>query len=287
MYENPTQVWLKKEVFPLLLDLCDENAIFTQQKIVMNDNFKNVPQNQEDFLMIIEKVIKLRPSKWIVLKQLCDEIKQIINYNIFQTQIIKNIFSECKKKYIKSMIADDLQYFQSKMPTFEIPIDFLKFESEEAGYPKAEITENNELSIILLSALFGSYNIFDYFFNKSDFLQIKSNISKDLVIYSIIGGNHRIIQTLNRLNFEIKEYIYVSIIFHRNDIFIWLMNQFESNINMNHVFELSKEKLNFELLDQLGYSEEENSIENPRKKTKKDQRGPKQLKRRGSRPRNY
>lgn len=249
--ENPSfKIWLEKEVFPLLLDICIENAPFALQKIISNESFKSIAQYQNDFTATVEKAIKLRPSKLTIFKNFCDDIRRILSHNIFTSELFQDAFNICKKKYINPIITDDLSYFLNEtnneiIPSYEFPHSFFTINEEQA--PK----NPTQISIILLSALFGSYNIFNHFMNKSDLLQIKTNISNDLIIYSIIGGNHKIIQTLKRLNLELLKYIDTTVIYHRNDICIWLLNQQNEEIDINHLIKLAKKELNFELLNQL------------------------------------
>lgn len=272
------KIWLEKEVFPLLLDICIENAPFTLQKIISNESFQSIAQHQNDFTATVEKAIKLRPSKLIILKNFCDDIRRILSHNIFTSELFQDAFNICKKKYINPIITDDLEYFLNEtnneiIPTYEFPHSFFTINevqkklAETTNQPKqANKTEQTQsanltntpnlkdptqISIILLSALFGSYKIFNHFMSKSDLLQIKTNISNDLIIYSIIGGNHKIIQTLKRLNLELIKYIDITVIYHRNDICIWLLNQLNERIDINHFIKLAKKELNFELLNQL------------------------------------
>lgn len=233
-------------LLPLLLDICEENFMFTYQEI--NERKLSI---KKDFFHIYTKAIALRPSKWTIFNYLYDDIRKILeldqqtesDFNEFS----KDAFSISLRPEIKSIISDDLIFFKNWTNDL---ISIPNFPKIDNNYYFTNYGEN--IPIILLSALFGSYKIFNYFFNKNDLIQIKSNYGDDLIKSSIIGGNHRILLILRKLNFDLGKYLDIAITYHRNDICIWLMN----NYNLNANKKLAEKEKNFDLLEQLKFLSE-------------------------------
>ena len=80
----------------------------------------------------------------------------------------------------------------------------------------------NKLSLLELSAHYGSINIFKFIF-----LNVKENFNHDLLIKeSIFGNNYEIIQLLNQYFLNIENYLQFSSNYRRIDLFKFFFNKY-------------------------------------------------------------
>ncbi|KAK8886863.1 hypothetical protein M9Y10_037896 [Tritrichomonas musculus] len=262
---NVTKTWLEDDVFPLLLDLCEENAFWVRKEITSSVYFNGLvrDQNNDKLLEILEKILIIRPSKWEVLSCFCEDISDLLPLDLPES--IESAFSISENDDIQAIMVDDLEYFLNR-PNENL-IDISEFPNKEYYFikdcdkicDKENYEKSDKIPILLLSALFGSESIFHYFLEQGDLVKIKSDIGKYLVRASIIGGNHRIIMTLKKLDLQFDKCLNLSVIFHRNDIFIWILNQYKLKIEKEPFLKFAEEHLNFELLAQLDITENDNN----------------------------
>lgn len=71
---------------------------------------------------------------------------------------------------------------------------------------------NNDTKIIQLCAFFGSLKCFELLY------QMNTEIDESIITYAIFGGNIKIIKIL-KVKFDLKPYLEIAAIYHRNEIF--------------------------------------------------------------------
>lgn len=201
----------------------------------MNDEDRNINDDQE-YLFV---------SSFLISKNLNDD--GLLSFNVFQN------FDEKKNDFYLSKIIreDDVNQFQSFLISHE---SYLKNPNLYHLHIYNCCNElENFCDLLKYSSFFGSLKIFK-------FLYLNKYLSDcDVFLYAVAGGNNEIIRICesylkafknNDENIFLKA-LKISIIYHRNQVFEWILNNNQQNIEeksfIEDILKLSIKYTNFEI----------------------------------------
>lgn len=181
-----------------------------------------------------------------------DHKKSILFYTFFAPEIKKNGMEKviqfykleqyCTELFIKerndslnpeslahSIIFDDVDKFQDICSQNNVDLNSIIHHS---FLDSNTFIEQKDLSLIEYSAYYGSLQIFKFLLLNS------AKFTDNLPLYAIIGGNYEIIHLIEKnRHIEFNQIsIETAVLFHRNELVEYLINNYELKINLNCLF---------------------------------------------------